>query len=138
MEIADQQGTGGPRVGIFWSIPQVGAGQILVADMTSLAEAEPYGDFLTHPRGHYEVWENWRRLGPERLRRRGLPAEITWHEYEHFPRGRIVFHVPASTFLVYADPVLHSAKSLAQIEALFSLAWNKFIVKTDEHYRTSG
>jgi len=33
----------------------------LLIDSTSLAEAEPYGDFLTHPRGHYEVWSRWQR-----------------------------------------------------------------------------
>jgi len=137
MRIADQQRAGGPRVGIFWSIPEVGNGQTLVADMTSLAEAEPYGDFLTHPHGHYEVWEIWRHLGPEGLRKRGLPAEIAWHEYEHFPRGRIVFHVPTSTFFVYADSILHNVKTVAEIEALFNLEGTRSIVKSDEHYRTS-
>lgn len=49
---------------------------MLVTDLTPLAEAEPYGAFLTHPRGHYEVWEGWRRLGPAGLARRGLPVLV--------------------------------------------------------------
>ena len=67
---------------------------LLVTDHTSLAEAERYGDFLTHLRGHHDVWKRWRRLGPAGLARRGLPAAIAWHEYEHFPRGRVVFDPP--------------------------------------------
>lgn len=125
-----------PSVGIFWSISQGGVEQTLVVDATSLTEAEPYGDFLTHPRGHYEVWERWQRLGPEGLRRQGLPAEIAWNEYEHFPRGRIVFHVPTTTFVVYADPLLHEPRTVANIATLFALPTSRFAVQADEHYRT--
>ena len=135
---SNQQPTSvGPRVGIFWSISRSGKSPILVIDATSLPEAEPYGEFLTHPRGHYGVWEKWRKLGPQGLKKVRLPPEISWHEYEHFPRGRIVFHVPTRTFLIYADRVLTTAKSVARIETLFSLAGTEFIVKTDEHYRTT-
>ena len=42
------------HVGIFWEVPHGGA-TILVTDSVPLAEAEVYGDCLTHPRGHYEV-----------------------------------------------------------------------------------
>lgn len=34
-------------VGIFWSVDGV-----LVVDRMDLAEAEPYGEYLTHPVGH--------------------------------------------------------------------------------------
>ncbi len=61
-----------PSVGIFWGVPD-GEHTVLVTDRTPLAEAEPYGDCLTHSRGHHEVWEAWRRLGATTLRRRGLP-----------------------------------------------------------------
>ena len=38
----------GPSVGIFWKIARV-----LVIDHSALAEAEAYGDCLTHAAGHY-------------------------------------------------------------------------------------
>lgn len=41
-----------PCVGIFWRV-----GGVLVVDRSTLAEAEPYGDPLTHAAGHYERWE---------------------------------------------------------------------------------
>lgn len=43
-----------PSVGIFWSVPN-GGRPVLVTDRTTLAQAEAYGDCLTHPRGHHEV-----------------------------------------------------------------------------------
>jgi len=53
-------------VGIFWGIPGPMNSWTLLVDSSSLVEAEPYGDFLTHPRGHYEMWEEWkeRRVAP--------------------------------------------------------------------------
>ena len=36
----------------------------LLIDATPLAEAEPCGDFLTHPRGHYEVWSSMAKATP--------------------------------------------------------------------------
>ena len=47
----------------------------LFIDSASLAEAEPYGDFLTHPRGHLqEVWSHWQR-------RRAAPR---WRQHNPF------------------------------------------------------
>lgn len=56
-----------PCVGIVWGVPD-GHGPLRLAfDRTRLAVAETYGDHLTHSRGHHEVWEGWRRLGPAGL-----------------------------------------------------------------------
>lgn len=90
-------------VGIVWGVRDGDGPLRLAIDSTPLVTAEPYGDFLTHPRGHHEVWEGWRRLGPAGLARRGLPAAIAWHEYEHFPRGWVVFDTRSSRFTLYTD-----------------------------------
>ncbi|CAO4148941.1 hypothetical protein DHODJN_13865 [Methylorubrum extorquens] len=63
------------------------ADEAAVAGSLPLSAAEPYGGFLTHPRGHYEGREEWQRHGLGRLARHGLPTAITWHEYENRPRG---------------------------------------------------
>ena len=47
-----------PQVGIFWWVKGK-----LVFDATTLQEAEPYGDHLTHPRSHIDVWRTYRRTG---------------------------------------------------------------------------
>lgn len=46
-----------PSVGISWRVADGFGNHRLVADAARLSKAEPYGDCLTHHRGHHEVWE---------------------------------------------------------------------------------
>lgn len=123
----------GPSVGVFWQIPDERGQQHLVVDREHLLRAEPYGDCLTHPRGHYEVWNDWQRQGF--LRDRRWPLAILVHEYEDFPRGRVVFHVPSNAFWIYADRRLQRPVTIANIKAAFWLAGETWLVKSDDHYR---
>jgi hypothetical protein len=75
-----------PAVGIFWRVDGV-----IVIDRSTLDEAEPYGDSLTHAAGHYERWQEWQALGVARLTVLGYPGRIVWTEYDQWPRGRIVY-----------------------------------------------
>jgi hypothetical protein len=77
-----------PRVGIFWVV----SGNPLI-DSTSLSEAEPYGDNLTHPRGHAKVWEHYQRNGL-------VSREM---EYEESPRGRVMYNTKTQRFTFLAD-----------------------------------
>lgn len=131
----DRDAATAPFVGIFWGVPDAGH-TVLVTDRTSLAEAEVYGDSLTHPRGHYEVWEGWRRLGATTLRRRGLPPAIAAYEYETFPRGRIVYMRPQALFTLYADRRLQRPETVAELVQLFGLTGQRHVVRSDAHYRS--
>jgi hypothetical protein len=122
-------------VGIFWFVPDGGELR-LVVDRTPLVEAEPYGEALTHPRGHYEVWEKWQRLGPAGLARAGLPPVIAWSEYEHHPRGRAVYHRPTSRFTLYADRKLQTPEFIARIADALAIPADAYDVRSDAHYRT--
>lgn len=124
-----------PSVGIFWGVPN-GGRTVLVTDRTTLAQAEAYGDCLTHPRGHHEVWEVWRRLGGTALRRRGLPPIIATHEYEAFPRGRVVYMLGPALFALYADRRLQRPETVAELVRLFGLSGQDHKVCSDAHYRT--
>ena len=130
--------TGGeaPHVGIFWGVRDGPAALRIVTDLTLLADAESYGDFLTHPSGHYEVWEAWRRLGPAGLASRKLPPTIAWHEYEHFPRGRVVYHCPTARFTVYADRALQGNAVMTRILDAFQLRRAQCDFRSDAHYRS--
>lgn len=124
-----------PSVGIFWGVPD-GGRTVLVIDRTTLAQAEPYGDCLTHPRGHHEVWEAWRRLGATALRRSGLPPAIASHEYEAFPRGRVVYLRGPALFTLYADRRLQWPETVGELVRLFGLTGQTHTVRSDAHYRT--
>ena len=116
-------------VGVFWRVEKV-----LVTDVIALPAAEPYGDFLTS-RGHSEVWDEWTRFGVTGLRKRGMPAEISWSEYEQYPRGRVVFDKVKELFIVYADRRLQGSATVDKIVAAFGISDQKYVVRSDSHYR---
>jgi hypothetical protein len=125
--------TATPSVGIFWGLAEAGRPPLLLVDLRPLDEAEPYGDFLTHG-GHHEYWMALARLGAGELRRRGSPTAPTWSEYEEWPRGRVVYHVPARRFTVWADRQLWQAPWPALIARRFGLPAGDYDLRGDPHY----
>jgi hypothetical protein len=123
-------------LGIFWGIPNIDHSWRILTDKTSLAEAEPYGDFLTHPRGHYDVWSEWQTLNATEQAKQAIPQTVAYHEYEDFPRGRIVYHVRTRQYIVYADRRLQRPDVLTDIVSLFDISSGRFVVRSDAHYRT--
>jgi hypothetical protein len=111
------------RVGIFWVVN----GKPLI-DSTTLNEAEPYGEFLTHPRGHAEVWEAFQRAGT-------VPREV---EYEEFPRGRVMFNTKTQRFTLLADRcILRDKKISRKIFRALHLPRNTEL-GADSHYQCPG
>jgi hypothetical protein len=123
-------------LGIFWGILEPDHSWCILTDKTSLAEAEPYGDFLTHPRGHYDVWSEWQKLNATALAKQAIPQAVAYHEYEDFPRGRIVYHVKARQFIIYADRSLQRPDVVTEIVNVFAISPGTFVVRSDAHYRT--
>lgn len=119
-----------PSVGIFWRV-----GDRLLVERTPLAQAEPYGDCLTHPGGHYERWELWQGLGPKRLHTEGFPSQIAFSEYDHWPRGRVVYERLAGQFIIYADRRLQQPDIVRQLRAAFGLPEALSVIRGDPHYR---
>ena len=109
-----------PRVGIFWLVD----GEPLI-DSTSLGEAEPYGDHLTHPRGHAEMWVQYQRGGL-------VSQEM---EYEEPPRGRVIYHTKTRQFTFLADRcILRDKNVVRRIMSELKLPRNTG-TDTDSHYR---
>ena len=112
-----------PHVGIFWVVESR-----LVIDSTPLSQAEPYGDHLTHARGHVEVWEHYQRAGV-------VPIDM---EYEESPRGRVIYHTKTRRFTFLADPcILKDEGVVRKIMAGMNLPSKNTDKRTDSHYRCS-
>lgn len=119
-----------PSVGIFWRVAGV-----LVIDRSTLQEAEPYGDCLTHAAGHYEKWCDWQAHGGAWLASRGYPTAIVSTEYDEWPRGRIAYETDTSRFVLYADRRLQDRKTIQALLATFGIAEATTLVRSDAHYR---
>jgi hypothetical protein len=117
-------------VGIFWNVDGV-----LVIDRSVLSDGEGYGDFITHAAGHYERWQEWQALGFGPLRALGYPDCIALTEYDHWPRGRIVYHTPTKRFTLYADRRLQRPHIIDALKAAFGLGDAAVMVRSDPHYR---
>ena len=113
-----------PHVGIFWLV-----GGKLVIDSTPLGEGEPYGDHLTHPRSHIDVWGQLRLDGK-------VPGES---EYEEFPRGRVMYNTKIQRFTLLADRcILRDKGVVSRIMSELHLPGENTDKGTDEHYRCSS
>ena len=88
-----------PHVGIFWLLH----GKPVI-DGTPLSEAEPYGDHLTHPRGHAAGWSKFQHNGI-------VPVDI---EYDEPPRGRVIYNTKARRFTLLADKCILRDKGVVR------------------------
>lgn len=123
-----------PSVGIFWGMA-TSERWVLINEMTTLADSEDYGDFLTYPSGHFEIWEPLTRMPLSQLELSNLPALILGKEYEDFPRGRVVFNKPNRLFTIYADRRLQHPAIIQAVCRACCLATQTYVVRSDEHYR---
>ena len=123
-------------MGIFWAVQEKGSAAVLLDHRCPISESEPYGDMLTCPHGHYEVWEQWRK--DARNDRSALAFLIATDEYEEWPRGRIVYSSPHDRFVLYADAqILSRPDLLAIIHERFGLRADRTQMtqpKRDSHY----
>ena len=109
-----------PQVGIFWLV----SGR-LILDVSSVSEAEPYGDCLTHRSSHIDYWTEQHSKGV-------LPRDI---EYEEAPRGRVTYNtVQREFYLMAVRCILKDKTMVAKIKNEMHLPVNT-IVDTDPHYR---
>ena len=109
-----------PHVGIFWLVNDK-----LLIDSTPLSEAETYGDHLTHPHSHLEVWTMFQRNGT-------VPREV---EYEEPPRGRVMYNMRTQQFILLADRcILQDKGIIGKIKLEIGLPKDTEL-GPDSHYR---
>ena len=108
-----------PHVGIFWILPDR-----LLAFGVPYTAGEKYGDFINTPDGHYETWEQLRKVSGK------LPED-----YTSYPRGRIVYRINDQKFLVYMNRKhLKNDRVKKKIIKEFRLPVDQVDFKHDSHY----
>lgn len=112
------------KVGIFFKV----LNDFLI-DALPVDEGEPYGDAIQYS-GHYDFHET---LTPK------TSAEFRFksHDYDFYPRGRVVYFQASGTFTLYVDPCL-TAEDTNQLLTLFNLDGLKVNIAADEHYRCAN
>jgi hypothetical protein len=123
-----------PHVGIFWVVQTSTDEARLLAARCPLDQAEPYGDCLTYGPGHYETWARWRR---DRTVEPALRALVQSHEYEDWPRGRIVFDRARDLFILYSHRKLLTPATIARIATQFHLPAERTETQRDWHYQST-
>jgi hypothetical protein len=109
------------KVGIFFKIESK-----FLIDTVDVENGEPYGEALQHG-GHYDFHQSFNPSLPHERR-------FLLHDYDYYPRGRVVFFPKTNKFVLYADPCL-SANDIQQVMNLFYLSEQTVEVAEDQHYR---
>ncbi len=112
------------KIGIFWFYKN----QVLgVAHDVDLGQVDSLG-LVDSPFTHVDYWPTIQKRIPEL-------AEI---EYEHIPRGRIIYDKNRDSFLVYLDEKLYFQEQARKICDFFDAGAdiNKVLFKKDPHYQT--
>lgn len=112
-----------PLVGIFW----VYRGRLLKAAV-AVADGLRYGNAVHSPVDHVTFW-------PELQRQVKTLRDL---EYEHVPRGRVVFQSSEDRFCVYMDKKLHNRQVKERLLAEFRLPRRRTGFLTDPHYTTDA
>lgn len=112
------------KVGIFWCVDG-----IIVSDAVSLKRGEPYGGAVQYG-GHYDFHESLEPVNPHEYR-------LKAHDYDYYPRGRVVFFTIKNCFALYADPCL-SVEDIQKVTSLFGLEKQTVEIRGDDHYRCAS
>ncbi|MDL2325121.1 hypothetical protein LJC61_08285 [Ruminococcaceae bacterium OttesenSCG-928-A16] len=89
-----------------------------------LHKAEPYGACLTTSVSHLDFWDS------------ELTTHFSEHEYESFPRGRVVYK--DGIFFVYLDHCLDYLPAIEAILTTFEISAEPWHIDYDEHYQCAA
>jgi hypothetical protein len=82
--------------------------------------------FIDSDFAHYQVWDEISLQN----------KDFYLYEYEDIPRGRVVYDVENSQYIVYAHKdIINSDKAKALIINSFNLKIDNVVFKYDEHYK---
>ena len=107
-------------IGIFWIYQEQ-----IFAKTVPVDSVMPIAGYVDSDFAHYTVWDEIVRRHPE----------VYLYEYEEVPRGRVVFDIDKTQYIVYAHPnIIENEKKRTLVIETFKLHENTVLFKPDEHY----
>lgn len=102
------------HVGIFFITPKG-----IILHICHVEKGEHYGDFINFPYSHDAVWQQH------------YTKQFDGKAFDYFPRGRIIFHKPSSTYCIYHDDC--TDRIVPFLQSYYSES--NVICALDEHYQ---
>ena len=92
----------------------------IVALKISLEEGERIGDFINHPKSHFDFFNEIKMDSLD--------------DYGHYPRGRVIYNAKNNQFIIYMDKrIIHKKEVINELLKIYNLDKN-FVIKGDKHY----
>lgn len=108
-------------IGIFW----IYQSQIYLKTIEA-NRVKPINGFIDSDFAHYQVWDEISSQN----------KDFYLYEYEDIPRGRVVYDVENTQYIVYANnDIINSDEAKALIINGFNLKVDSILFKYDEHYK---
>jgi len=109
-----------PNIGIFFI---AGDNIYQKSEKADSVKADQLG-FKDVQYSHYEYWDIVRFFAPEYQK----------HDFDYYPRGRVIYNALDNTFFIWLDKCLDDHKHRDLICKSFNLSETNVIFGNDEHY----
>ena len=110
-----------PELAVFWYIPET---DTFIGDRGDVSEGIYFGDFCQLDYDHFDRWDRWRDA-----------YHLPKVEYDHYPRGRIMFNSRIHKYVVVCDNCIADKEKVKRSLCYeYGLDKNKVVWQTDEHY----
>lgn len=108
-------------IGVFW----IYKSQIYLK-LIKIDKVKAINGFIDSDFSHYQVWDEISLQN----------KDFYQYEYEDVPRGRVVFDVENTQYLIYSNnDIINSYESKEVIIKAFDLKENNILFKYDAHYK---
>jgi hypothetical protein len=108
-------------IGVFWIYKSQIYFKSIITDDVKAINGFKDSDFA-----HYQVWNE---LSSQN-------KDFYLYEYEDIPRGRVIYDIKSSQFIVYSNyDIINSDEAKALIIKGFNLRVDNVLFKNDDHYK---
>ena len=108
-------------IGVFWIYKQN-----IYLKSIKVDNVKAINGFIDSDFSHYQVWDEISAQN----------KDFYLYEYEDIPRGRVVYDVEYTQYIVYSnEDIINSDKAKKSITEAFNLNTTKVIFEYDAHYK---